>query len=77
MNKAFFIYPSFNLNNNAHDIGWFGTDDIRDWTDFNQSMGGLAVIIYNTMESNNGLWDIDIIYSYFFNQYQEDVYILP
>ena len=77
MNKAFFIYPSFNLNNNAHGIGWFGTDDIRDWTDFNQSMGGLAVIIYNTMDSNNGLWGIDIIYSYFFNQYQKDVLILP
>ena len=40
-------------------------------------MGGLTVIIYNTMDSNNGLWGIDIIYSYFFNQYQEDVYILP
>ena len=36
MNKALFIYSSFNLNNNAHGIGWFGTDDIRDCTDFNQ-----------------------------------------
>ena len=37
----------------------------------------LGVIIYKTKDSNNGNWGIELIYNYFFNNYDEDVFILP
>ena len=37
----------------------------------------LSVIIYKTKDSNNGNWGIELIYNYFFNNYDEDVFILP
>ena len=37
----------------------------------------LGVIIYKTKDSNNGNWGIELIYNYFFNNYDEDAFILP
>ena len=37
----------------------------------------LSVIIYKTKDSNNGSWGIEFIYNYFFNNYDEDIFILP
>ena len=37
----------------------------------------LGIIIYKTKDSNNGNWGIEFIYNYFFNNFDEDQFILP
>ena len=70
------IKNKFDLQNPIISYGLGTMSDFRGIND-----GGpddvLGVIIYKTKDSNNGNWGIELIYNYFFNNYDEDIFILP